>query len=141
MLCFFLCRLSGYSQEGIYPMNYYNHQLYGGQQYSPYMGPLPSGMFHGYYPFYPHKYNPAQSSYQAHTQTQHLVKQYPYLPREQFIPHPPPPPVLSLPTSLALSLSSSSSTISTSATKEPAESSNKDGLKEITSPSIKIDED
>uniref|UniRef100_A0A1J3D4Q1 RNA-binding protein 38 n=1 Tax=Noccaea caerulescens TaxID=107243 RepID=A0A1J3D4Q1_NOCCA len=132
---------SGYTQEGMYPMNYYNHHLYGGQQYSPYMGPPSSGgstgMFHGYYPFYP-QYNAAQSSNHAQAQAQAqahhqhhqgfnfqyttpppppappLLQYPPYLPHQQFNSQPPPPPILSLPTSLALSLSSSASSSSTS---------------------------
>ncbi|KAG2244514.1 hypothetical protein Bca4012_034827 [Brassica carinata] len=163
---------SGYSQEGMYPMNYYNHHLYGGQQFSPYMGPPPSsgstGMFHGYYPYYP-QYNPAQSSNHAQAQTHHQgfsfqyttppappPLQFPYLPHQQFSSQPPPPPILSLPSSLALSLASSappssSSSASTSAattatkavviTTTAAEaSSNKDGHEAITSSSIKIED-
>ncbi|XP_013631983.1 probable RNA-binding protein ARP1 isoform X2 [Brassica napus] len=164
---------SGYPQEGMYPMNYYNHHLYGGQQFSPYMGPPSSGstgMFHGYYPYYP-QYNPAQSSNQApaQAQTHHQgfsfqyttppappVLQYPYLPHQQFSSQPPPPPILSLPTSLALSLASSapssSSSASTSAattatktvvittTAEAEASSNKDGHEAVTSSSIKIED-
>ncbi|CAN6822744.1 unnamed protein product [Brassica oleracea] len=161
---------SGYPQEGMYPMNYYNHHLYGGQQFSPYMGPPSSGstgMFHGYYPYYP-QYTPAQSSNQPQAQTHHQgfsfqyttppappVLQYPYLPHQQFSSQPPPPPILSLPTSLALSLASSapssSSSASTSAattatktvviTTTAAEaSSNKDGHEAVTSSSIKIED-
>ncbi|CAH8387000.1 unnamed protein product [Eruca vesicaria subsp. sativa] len=159
---------SGYSQEGMYPMNYYNHHLYGGgQHFSPYMGPPSSGstgMFPGYYPYYP-QYNPAQSSNQAQAQAHHQgfsvqyttppappLLQYPYLPHQQFNSQPPPPPILSLPTSLALSLASSapssSSSVSTSAattatktvviTTTEAEASNKDGQEAITSSSSSI---
>ncbi|CAF2304138.1 hypothetical protein BRARA_D02818 [Brassica rapa] len=130
---------SGYSQEGMYPMNYYNHHLYGGQQYSPYMGPPSSGstgMFHGYYPYYP-QYNAAQSSNQAQAQTHHHgfsfqytattppppLLQYPYLPHQQFSSQPPPPPILSLPTSLALSLASSASSSSSLSTSTSAATS------------------
>ncbi|KAJ0258169.1 hypothetical protein HA466_0070120 [Hirschfeldia incana] len=162
---------SGYSQEGMYPMNYYNHHLWGGQQFSPYMGPPSSGstgMFHGYYPYYP-QYNPAQSSNHAHAQTHHQgfsfqyttppPMQYPYLPpHQQLSSQPPPPPILSLPTSLALSLASSapssSSSASTSATATKAvaiattaaeasssKDNNKDGHEAITSSSsIKIED-
>ncbi|KAJ4868830.1 RNA-binding (RRM/RBD/RNP motifs) family protein [Raphanus sativus] len=154
---------SGYSQEGLYPMNYYNHQPYGGQQYSPYMGPPSSGstgMFHGYYPYYP-QYDPTQSSNHAQTPHQHhqgfsfqytattppSLLQYPYLPHQQFSSQPPPPPILSLPTSLALSLASSassSSSLSTSTsvvitTPAAAEASNKDGHEANTPSSIKIE--
>ncbi|XP_056844164.1 uncharacterized protein LOC108806374 isoform X2 [Raphanus sativus] len=135
---------SGYSQEGMYPMNYYNHHLYGGQQFSPYMGPPSSGstgMFHGYYPYYP-QYNPAQSSNQAQAQAQaHThhqgftfqytappappLLQYPYLPHQQFSSQPPPPPILSLPTSLALSLASSAPSSSSSASTSAATTATK----------------
>ncbi|XP_010545168.1 PREDICTED: RNA-binding protein 24 [Tarenaya hassleriana] len=100
---------AGYSQEGMYPMNYYNH-MYGGQQFSPYYGPSGSagGMFHGFYhPFYPQYSTQSGSSAQAHghhgygLQYAPSLLQYPYLP--------PPPPILSLPTSFTLSSSSSSS--------------------------------
>ncbi|KAE8698001.1 RNA-binding protein 38 [Hibiscus syriacus] len=72
---------TGYSQEGIYPLNYYN--LYGGQQFSPYYtaagASMTPGMFHNLYPFY------AQyaQSIQAHgfgTQFPQIV-QYPYVPQ------------------------------------------------------------
>ncbi|KFK37443.1 hypothetical protein AALP_AA4G257500 [Arabis alpina] len=126
---------TGYTQEGMYPMNYYNHQLYGGQQYTPYIGPHSTGMVHGYYPYYA-QYNAPQSSNQAQVQAhQHhqgytfqytttpppappLLQYPPYLPHhQQFInSQPPPPPILSLPTSLALSLASSSSSSSTTTT-------------------------
>ncbi|XP_024010810.1 probable RNA-binding protein ARP1 isoform X2 [Eutrema salsugineum] len=127
---------SGYSQEGMYPMSYYNHHLYGGQQYSPYMGPPSSGsagIFHGYYPFYG-QYNAAQSSNQAQAQAHHQhhqgfsfqyttpppLLQYPYMPHQQFSSQPPPPPILSLPTSLALSLASSASSSSSSTSTSAA---------------------
>ncbi|EOA27497.1 hypothetical protein CARUB_v10023635mg [Capsella rubella] len=158
---------SGYSQEGMYPMNYYNHHLYGGQQFAPYMGHPSSGstgMYHGFYPFYA-QYNAAQSSNQAQAQAQHHqgysfqyttapppppLLQYPYLPHQQQ----PPPPILSLPTSLALSLPSSSTSASaattatktvviTTATKNAAaaaETSTKDGHEAITTSTIKIED-
>ncbi|XP_039008336.1 RNA-binding protein 24-like isoform X2 [Hibiscus syriacus] len=72
---------TGYSQEGIYPLNYYN--LYGGQQFSPYYAAGASvtpGMFHNLYPLYAQY---AQSN-QAHgfgAQYPQIV-QYPYLPQQ-----------------------------------------------------------
>lgn len=121
--------------------NYYNHHLYGGQQFSPYMGHPSSGstgMFHGFYPFYA-QYNAAQSSNQAQAQVQAQhhqgfsfqytappaapLLQYPYLPhqqhfssQQQFSSQQPSPPILSLPTSLALSLPSTSSPSSSTST-------------------------
>ncbi|XP_010523838.1 PREDICTED: RNA-binding protein 24-like [Tarenaya hassleriana] len=94
---------AGYSQEGMYPMNYYNH-MYGGHQVSPFVGPS-GGMFHSFYhPFY------TQSSSQTPPVHHHgfglqyapSVMHYPYLPQ---------PPILSLPTSFALSTSSSSPSV------------------------------
>ncbi|KAK9035723.1 hypothetical protein V6N11_077754 [Hibiscus sabdariffa] len=69
---------TGYSQEGIYPLNYYN--LYGGQQFSPYYtagASMTPGLFHNLYPLY------AQNN-QAHgfgAQYPQIV-QYPYLPQQ-----------------------------------------------------------
>ncbi|GMI69546.1 hypothetical protein HRI_000623900 [Hibiscus trionum] len=45
---------TGYSQDSVYPLNYYN--LYGGEQFSPYYATgasVTSRMFHNVYPFYP----------------------------------------------------------------------------------------
>ncbi|KAK6260489.1 hypothetical protein SCA6_014963 [Theobroma cacao] len=72
---------TGYSQDSIYPLNYYS--LYGGQQFSPYYATGASvtpGMFHNFYPFYAQY---AQNS-QAHgfgVQYPQMV-QYPYLPQQ-----------------------------------------------------------
>ncbi|XVF33084.1 hypothetical protein REPUB_Repub17cG0137700 [Reevesia pubescens] len=72
---------TGYSQDSIYPLNYYS--LYGGQQFSPYYSTGTSvtpGMFHNFYPFYAQY---AQNS-QAHgfgVQYPQMV-QYPYLPQQ-----------------------------------------------------------
>ncbi|KAK8718245.1 hypothetical protein V6N13_045486 [Hibiscus sabdariffa] len=45
---------TGYSQDSVYPLNYYN--LYGGEQFSPYYATgatVTPRMFHNVYPFYP----------------------------------------------------------------------------------------
>ncbi|KAB2003136.1 hypothetical protein ES319_D11G110600v1 [Gossypium barbadense] len=69
---------TGFSQEGIYPLNYYS--LYGGQQISPYYtsgASITPGMFHNFFPLY------AQNN-QAHgfgVQYPQIV-QYPYLPQQ-----------------------------------------------------------
>ncbi|KAK5783654.1 hypothetical protein PVK06_038167 [Gossypium arboreum] len=69
---------NGFSQEGIYPLNYYS--LYGGQQISPYYtsgASITPGMFHNFFPLY------AQNN-QAHgfgVQYPQIV-QYPYLPQQ-----------------------------------------------------------
>nr|KJB09579.1 hypothetical protein B456_001G150700 [Gossypium raimondii] len=81
---------TGYSQDSIYPLNYYS--LYGGQQFSPYYtagASMTPGMFHNFYPFYAQY---AQNS-QAHgfgVQYPQML-QYPYLPQQG---------ILSLPSSM-----------------------------------------
>ncbi|KAH1130298.1 hypothetical protein J1N35_001676 [Gossypium stocksii] len=81
---------TGYSQDSIYPLNYYS--LYGGQQFSPYYtagASMTPGMVHNFYPFYAQY---AQNS-QAHgfgVQYPQML-QYPYLPQQG---------ILSLPSSL-----------------------------------------
>ncbi|WRX11246.1 RNA recognition motif domain - like 10 [Theobroma cacao] len=81
LLFWFTSRYTGYSQDSIYPLNYYS--LYGGQQFSPYYATGASvtpGMFHNFYPFYAQY---AQNS-QAHgfgVQYPQMV-QYPYLPQQ-----------------------------------------------------------
>ncbi|KAF5732000.1 RNA-binding family protein isoform 1 [Tripterygium wilfordii] len=90
---------SGYTQDPLYPLNYYN--VYGGQQFSPYntagtSGAAP-GMFHNFYPIYAQY---AQSS-QAHgfgVQYPQMV-QYPYLPQHYAGSS---TGILSLPPSLAM---------------------------------------
>ncbi|GAV84551.1 RRM_1 domain-containing protein [Cephalotus follicularis] len=85
---------SGYSQDTMYPMNYYN--LYGGQQFSPYYATGVSGapgVFHNFYPFY------APQSNQSHNfgiQYPQMV-QYPYLPQQYGTTG-----ILSLPSSVAM---------------------------------------
>ncbi|KAM5555777.1 hypothetical protein ABKV19_023609 [Rosa sericea] len=77
---------SGYSQDSIYPMNYYS--VYGGQQFSPYYTTTagasgPAGMYHNYYPYYAAAQYAQASSNQAQgfgVQYPQMV-QYPYLPQ------------------------------------------------------------
>lgn len=96
---------SGYSQDRIYPMNYYG--VYGGQQFSPYYSanviPGPAGMFQNLYPYY------AQSSqgYEFGVQYPHLM-QYPYLPQQHSSTG-----ILSLPVSTATGTTSAGATTST----------------------------
>ncbi|GMN42804.1 hypothetical protein TIFTF001_012012 [Ficus carica] len=96
---------TGYSQDSIYPMNYYG--VYGGQQFSPYLttagGSGPTGMFHNFYPLYTHF---AQSS-QAHgfnVQYPQMV-QYPYLPH-----HYGSTGILSLPSSMPVTTTTTTTT-------------------------------
>ncbi|XP_050386285.1 uncharacterized protein LOC126802673 [Argentina anserina] len=78
---------SGYSQDSIYPMNYYS--VYGrGQQFSPYYTTTtgtsgPAGMYHNYYPYYASAQYAQASSNQAQgygVQYPQMV-QYPYIPQ------------------------------------------------------------
>ncbi|KAB2597904.1 RNA-binding protein 38-like [Pyrus ussuriensis x Pyrus communis] len=80
---------TGYSQDSMYPMNYYSVYGGGGQQFSPYYTTTtggasgPAGIYHNVYPFYAQY---AQNSSQAHAlavQYPQMV-QYPYLPPQPF---------------------------------------------------------
>ncbi|KAA3475179.1 RNA-binding protein 38-like [Gossypium australe] len=69
---------TGFSQEGIYPLNYYS--LYGGQQISPYYtsgASITPGMFHNFFPLYAQN-NPAHGFGAQYPQ----IVQYPYLPQQ-----------------------------------------------------------
>ncbi|XP_071723279.1 probable RNA-binding protein ARP1 [Rutidosis leptorrhynchoides] len=68
---------SGYSQETMYPLNYYG--VYGGQQFSPYYATGAPGMFHNFYPFYAAPQN--NQSHNIGFQYPQIV-QYPYLPHQ-----------------------------------------------------------
>ncbi|TYI19303.1 hypothetical protein ES332_A07G155900v1 [Gossypium tomentosum] len=91
---------TGYSQDSIYPLNYYS--LYGGQQFSPYYtagASMTPGMFHNFYPFYAQY---AQNS-QAHgfgVQYPQML-QYPYLPQQG---------ILSLPSSMPITPTATTTT-------------------------------
>ncbi|XVE73631.1 hypothetical protein DITRI_Ditri11bG0134000 [Diplodiscus trichospermus] len=69
---------TGYSQDSIYPLNYYS--LYGGQQFSPYYtgASVTPGMFHNFYPFY--------AQYAQSSQTQGFGVQYPQMVQYPFLP-------------------------------------------------------
>ncbi|XWS31981.1 hypothetical protein CRYUN_Cryun23aG0121400 [Craigia yunnanensis] len=101
---------TGYSQDSIYPLNYYN--LYGGQQFSPYYTTWASvtpGMFHNFYPFYAQY---AQNS-QAHgfgVQYPQMV-QYPYLPQQYSSTG-----ILSLPSSMPMAATTTDIAATTIAT-------------------------
>ncbi|WCJ22505.1 RNA-binding (RRM/RBD/RNP motifs) family protein [Euphorbia peplus] len=76
---------TGYSQDTIYPMNYYG--VYGSQQFSPYYSAAGAsgsgGMFHNYYPYFPQYSQNSQSHSHSHgygIQYPQVV-QYPYLPQ------------------------------------------------------------
>ncbi|KAL5792144.1 hypothetical protein ACOSP7_000738 [Xanthoceras sorbifolium] len=99
---------TGYSQDTMYPLNYYN--LYGGQQFSPYYATGSSGtpgMFQNFYPIYAQY---AQNS-QAHgfgVQYPQML-QYPYLPQQYGSTT----GLLSLPSSMPMATSSSGATTAT----------------------------
>ncbi|XVF72945.1 hypothetical protein PTKIN_Ptkin12aG0161200 [Pterospermum kingtungense] len=87
---------TGYSQDNIYPLNFYN--LYGGQQFSPYYtsgASVTPGMFHNFYPFY--------AQYAQNSQAHGFGVQYP-----QMVQHPHLPQqysssgILSLPSSMPM---------------------------------------
>ncbi|TYJ26831.1 hypothetical protein E1A91_A07G147700v1 [Gossypium mustelinum] len=97
---------TGYSQDSIYPLNYYS--LYGGQQFSPYYtagASMTPGMFHNFYPFYAQY---AQNS-QAHgfgVQYPQML-QYPYLPQQG---------ILSLPSSMPSAITPTATTTTATVT-------------------------
>ncbi|KAF8413396.1 hypothetical protein HHK36_001377 [Tetracentron sinense] len=85
---------SGYSQDNMYPMNFYN--VYGGQQFSPYYSAASGtpGIFHNLYPFY--------AQYAQSSQPQGLGIQYPQMLQYPYLPqHYTAPGILSLPASTA----------------------------------------
>ncbi|GKV13171.1 hypothetical protein SLEP1_g24227 [Rubroshorea leprosula] len=109
---------AGYSQDAIYPLNYYG--LYGGQQLSPYYASGASGtpgIFHNFYPLYAQH---AQSS-QGHgfgVQYPQML-QYPYLPQQYGSTG-----ILSLPSSIPMvTTSAGASTTMTATTTIPVTSS------------------
>ncbi|XP_044502214.1 RNA-binding protein 24-B-like isoform X2 [Mangifera indica] len=98
---------TGYSQDTMYPLNYYN--LYGGQQLSPYFtagSPASPGMFQNMYPFYAQY---AQSSQAQGFGIQYpQMLQYPYLPQQYGTTG-----ILSLPSSMPVTTSSTGVTTTT----------------------------
>ncbi|KAJ8633476.1 hypothetical protein MRB53_026812 [Persea americana] len=81
---------SNYSQENVYPMNYYT--VYGGQQFSPYYT-TGAGIYHNYSPYY--------AQYQQSSQTQGVGMQYPPMVQYPYLPQQYGAGVLSLPASVA----------------------------------------
>ncbi|KAJ4956248.1 hypothetical protein NE237_013031 [Protea cynaroides] len=73
---------SGYSQETMYPVNYYS--VYGGQQFSPYYTTTASGapgIFQNFYPFYAQYVQSSQpQGFGAHQYHHPQMLQYPYVP-------------------------------------------------------------
>ncbi|KAK6918210.1 RNA recognition motif domain [Dillenia turbinata] len=86
---------TSYSQDAIYPMNYYG--IYGGQQISPYYATSasggPHGVYHNFYPFYT-QYVQSSQSQGFGVQFPQMVP-YPYLPQQYSSTG-----ILSLPTSI-----------------------------------------
>ncbi|GMJ00977.1 hypothetical protein like AT2G46780 [Hibiscus trionum] len=71
---------AGYSQDSIYPLNYYS--VYGGQQFSPYYSTgasMTPGMFHNLYPFY--------AQYGQNSQAHGFGVQYPQMLQYPHLPH------------------------------------------------------
>ncbi|XVF22290.1 hypothetical protein REPUB_Repub12eG0160300 [Reevesia pubescens] len=108
---------TGYSQDSIYPLNYYS--VYGGQQFSPYYttgaSSVTPGMFHSFFPYYAQY---AQNS-QAHgfgVQYPQMV-QYPYLPQQYSSTG-----ILSLPSSMPMAATTAglAATITITAAAAPA---------------------
>ncbi|XP_068650450.1 uncharacterized protein [Aristolochia californica] len=66
---------SAYSQEAMYPMNYYN--VYGGSQFSPYYTTSGPGIFHNFYPYYAQY--PQTSQAQGSGYGMQYLVQYPYV--------------------------------------------------------------
>ncbi|KAK1560435.1 hypothetical protein Q3G72_026654 [Acer saccharum] len=100
---------TGYSQDTMYPLNYYN--LYGGQQFSPYYASGSSGtpgMFQNFYPFYT-QYAPQSSQSHGFGVQYPQMLQYPYLPQQ----YGPTTGVLSLPSSSTTPMATSSSGVTT----------------------------
>ncbi|KAK4267080.1 hypothetical protein QN277_023916 [Acacia crassicarpa] len=109
---------SGYSQDTMYPMNYYSVYGAGGQQFSPYYTSSgasgPPGLVHNVYPFY------AQTSQQAHNQGFGL-HQYPQMLQFPFLPqHYASSGILSFPSSMPLSSTTTTSAAATTATTTAA---------------------
>ncbi|XWS35951.1 hypothetical protein CRYUN_Cryun20dG0040800 [Craigia yunnanensis] len=98
---------TGYSQDSIYPLNYYS--LYGGQQFSPYYttgASITPGMFHNYYPFYAQY---AQNSQAPGFGIQYpQMLQYPYLPQQYSSTG-----ILSLPSSMPMAANTEAGTAAT----------------------------
>lgn len=96
---------TGYSQDSIYPMNYYG--VYGAQQFSPYLtnagGSGATGVFHNFYPLYA-QYTQSSQGHGFNVQYPQMV-QYPYLPQ-----HYGSTGILSLPSSMAMTTTTTTTT-------------------------------
>ncbi|KAL4351877.1 hypothetical protein GQ457_06G031050 [Hibiscus cannabinus] len=104
---------AGYSQQGIYPSNYYN--LYGAQQFSPYYttgASTTAGMFRNLYPLYAQyaQHNQAHGSGVQYPQ----IEQYPYLPQQYTSTG-----ILSVPSSMSMAATTTADTTDTTATPPP----------------------
>ncbi|KAE8662438.1 RNA-binding protein 38 [Hibiscus syriacus] len=122
---------TGYSQDGIYPLNYYS--LYGGQQFSPYYATgtsMTPGMFHNLYPFYA-QHGQNSQAYGFGVQYPHML-QYPYLPHQYSSTG-----NLSLPSSLPMAATTTATTTETTAatsTTPPMSSSETEKTSSIIEP-------
>ncbi|XP_027906586.1 RNA-binding protein 24-B-like isoform X4 [Vigna unguiculata] len=108
---------SGYSQDTLYPMNYYN--VYGVQQFSAYYPSAGAsgavGLIHNIYPYY--------GQYAQSIQAQGFGVQYPQMPQFPFLPHPygstgilSYPSSVSVPTTTAVSVTGTATTTITPTT-------------------------
>ncbi|KAF3439792.1 hypothetical protein FNV43_RR18070 [Rhamnella rubrinervis] len=99
---------TGYSQDSIYPLNYYS--LYGGQQFSPYLTTAgasgAAGMLHNFYPLYA-QYSQSSQAHGFGVQFPQMVH-YPLLPQ-----HYGSSGILSLPSSMAMATTATTGTTAT----------------------------
>ncbi|KAB2021577.1 hypothetical protein ES319_D07G149500v1 [Gossypium barbadense] len=129
---------TGYSQDSIYPLNYYS--LYGGQQFSPYYtagASMTPGVFHNFYPFYAQY---AQNS-QAHgfgVQYPQML-QYPYLPQQGILSLPssmPSATTPTAPTTTATVTTATTTTATTTAARTAVSSSETEKTTSLTTESL-----
>ncbi|KAF9587087.1 hypothetical protein IFM89_039695 [Coptis chinensis] len=110
---------SGYSQDNMYPMNYYN--VYGGQQFSPYFAAASASAPHGVYP----SAYPFYAQYGQSSQTQGYGIQYPQMVQYPYLPpHYSTTGILSLPNSGAPASSNTGVTASAGVTAGTGSRSN-----------------
>lgn len=124
---------TGYSQDSIYPLNYYS--LYGGQQFSPYCtagASMTPGVFHNFYPFYAQY---AQNS-QAHgsgVQYPQML-QYPYLPQQGILSLPSSMPSATTPTAPTTTATVTTATTTTATTTAARTAVSSSETEKTTSP-------
>ncbi|KAG4138509.1 hypothetical protein ERO13_D07G138700v2 [Gossypium hirsutum] len=124
---------TGYSQDSIYPLNYYS--LYGGQQFSPYYtagASMTPGVFHNFYPFYAQY---AQNS-QAHgsgVQYPQML-QYPYLPQQGILSLPSSMPSATTPTAPTTTATVTTATTTTATTTAARTAVSSSETEKTTSP-------